>query len=245
MSRPAGLPGIFAASGMGTMSTATFQYGLPLGKATDLSEHALRRHSPYAEVSPTGWNAREAQVQPTYAVSAAGVVSAGSIDNTYLPRPLSNAWGKAREMAKNEYVKPPKVQATDLLIVAKGGIMPPPEKTLADLASVRPAYSKTIPFFHPVDPQRFESGFVRSPNVIPGAAPAPTSPMVGTGGIKTVPENHALLKLAFDQGMHGSGRSPVARVVNAEPERPTTAQPRFQSVPAGLPGGISLAAPSK
>jgi len=232
---------MMAGSGMGTMSTKTFQYGLPLGKATDLSEHALRRHSPYAEVSPTGWNAREAQVQPTYAVTASGVVSAGSIDNTYLPKPLHNAWGKAREMAKNEYVKPPKVQATDLLIVSKGGIMPAPTSTLADLASNRPPYSKTIPFFHPVDPQRFEAGFVRSPNVIPGAAPAPTSPLVGLGPPKEVPPHHALLKLAFDQGMHGSGRIPVARVVNAQPERPITAQPRFQSVPAGLPGGISLA----
>jgi len=223
------------------MSSKTFAYGTALGKATDLAEHALRRHSPYSEVSLSGWFAREAQIQPTYAVTAAGVVSAGSIDNTYLPRPLTNGWGKARELSKAEFKKSPKVQATDLLIAAKGGIMPTPVSTLEDLASVRPAYSKTIPFFHPVDPQRFESGFVRSPNVIPGAAPAPTSPLMGMGAIKTVPSNHALLKLAFDQGMHGSGRIPVARVVNADPERPTTAQPRFQSVPAGLPGGISLA----
>jgi len=239
MARPAGVAGLFSRSGMGG---STFQYGLPLSKASDMSEHALRRHSPYAEVTPTGWLPLEPLTKPSYAVRGAGVVSAGSIDNTYLPQPLCNAWGKAREQATNEISKPPRKQATDLLVTCKGGIMPPGDKTLADMASVRPAYSKTIPLYHPIDPQRCESGFVRSPNIIPGALPPPTSPMVGVGAPKTVPANHALLKLAYDQGMHGTGRIPVARIVNANAERPMTAQPRFQSVPAGLPGGISMIA---
>ena len=138
----------------------------------------------------------EAKVRPTAAVTGAGVVSAGSIDNTYVPKPLTNRWGKARERFSNEVAPKPHTQATDLLAVSKGAVMPPPAETLKDMPSVRPLYSKTIPLFHPIDPQRQESGFIRGPNIVPGAAPAPQSAMLGVTDTPSVPANHKLMKLA-------------------------------------------------
>ena len=54
-----------------------------------------------------------------------------------------------------------------------------------------------------------------------------------------VPPDHALRKLAFDQSLK-STTIPVARVVRAGFDRPTTAQARYIKTAAGLPGGLSL-----
>ena len=202
MARPAGVAGLMASSGSG--SAGSFSYGQALDKSTALSLHALRLASPYADVTPTGWAPREPLVQPTFIDTGAGVVSAGSIDNTYTPQPLKNKWGKARELATNEIRSYPKKQASDLLIEAKGGHCPPPPMGVHEMGSVRPMYSRTIPLFHPIDPQRCESGFVRSPNIIPGALPPPAAPFnSSTFTPKTVPGDHALRKLAYDQSMFG------------------------------------------
>ena len=57
-------------------------------------QHALRMASMYAEVTGPGYKAREAAVHPSWHNVGAGVISAGSVDNTYLPSPLQNSWGK-------------------------------------------------------------------------------------------------------------------------------------------------------
>jgi len=218
-------------------------YNMTLQKAVMLNEHALKRFSPYAQKAYSGWvqPGLEASIKPKASVTGAGVVSAGSIDNTYMPAPLQNAWGKARELAVAEVFKPPRKQATDLLAAAKGAAMPAPLQGIGDMKSVRPTYSKTIPLFHPIDPQRFQAGFVRSPNIIPGAAPPPGGVMNGITDTPTVPSHHALLKLAYDQSLHGKGRIPVARIVRAQPPaRPHSAAPNFLTRAAGLPGGLSL-----
>jgi hypothetical protein len=244
LARPAGVAGLFASlPGSGNKE---FEYGTSLPKATGLREHALRRHTPYAEVVPAGWEAKEPKVQPNAGVVGAGVVSAGSIDNTYVPIPLANRWGKARERAKNEIDVPPHKQATDLLIVAKGAPaghlagVAAPDQTSGEMNSVRPLYSKTIPLFHPIDPQRQESGFIRSPNIIPGALPAPQSALLGVGDLPAVPNDHQLKKLAYNQSMEGTGRIPVSRLVHASLPQADTGVPSFFSRPAGLPGGLSI-----
>ena len=244
MARAAGVPGMY-----GTVVPSNFPYGVALPKATGLLDHALKFHSPYAETAVRGWTApgREPSIKPRGTITGAGVVSAGSIDNTYLPAPLVNAWGKKREQAKNEVVKPPHKQASDLIIVSKGapagtyglGFKAPPQ-TVEDMEAVRPIYSRTIPVYHPMDPVRIESGFVRSPNLIPGAKPPPQSALVGQDDkISSVPANHALRKLAYDQSLIG-GKLPVAKVILADAPRPSTAAPKFLTKPAGLPGGLSL-----
>lgn len=240
--RPAGVAGILGSTHKAGLSNTkeAFVYGSSATKGMKLREHALRRHSQYAVITPDGWMAKEASVRPTAQSTASGVVSAGSIDNTYVAAPLANRWGKAREKAKNEVFVPPHKQATDLLIAAKGASMPPPAQGLSDMASVRPLYSRTIPLFHPIDPQRQESGFIRSPNIIPGALPAPQSALLGVGPTPTIPENHKLLKLAYDRSMYGKGSIPVTRVVHAQLPRPRTAAPVFLSRSAGLPGGLSI-----
>lgn len=132
---------MMASSPIGRWNTFT---GKALEKSTYGTEHALRQHAPYAEIAPPGWNAREADAHPNQGNPSSGVVSAGSIDNTYLPSPLTNSWGKARELARNEV--PSKLglsQATDLLVVAKGARMPPPKMTVADMNSVR-AFHRSI-----------------------------------------------------------------------------------------------------
>lgn len=244
MARPAGVPGMYGPTGA---SMAGFTYGVPLPKATGLRDHALKRHSPYAATAVQGYSGygKEASIKPKASQVGAGVVSAGSIDNTYIPAPLTNAWGKARERSKNEIIKVPHKQATDLIIVAKGAALPAPPQALSELESVRPIYSRTIPVYHPMDPMRVESGFVRSPNLIPGAKPPPVSALVGVSETPVVPNNHKLLKLAYDQSMNLTGRIPVARVVRAKGAevRPQSATPYFLSRPAGLPGGLSLIEP--
>lgn len=239
MARPAGVPGMFAAT---LTKKDSFQYGMSLSTSMALQEHALRRFAPYAQTAVPGWAkpGLEPSIKPKASVTGAGVVSAGSIDNTYVPAPLMNAWGKARERATNEVYKPPHKQASDLLAVSKGAVLPAPGQGESDMASVRPIYSKTIPLFHPIDPQRVESGFVRSPNIIPGAAPPPQSAMMGITDTPTVPPNHKLLKLAYDQSMHGTGRIPVAKIIRANGARPQSAMPRFVTKAAGLPGGLSI-----
>lgn len=245
MATAAGVPCLYGPTRVSAKSV-TVEYPTTLQASMALQEHALKRFSPYAMTAVPGWAAPglEPLIKPTAATTGAGVVSAGSIDNTYLPKPLTNAWGKARERSQNEAYKPPHKQATDLLIVSKGAQPPAPCETLADMKSVRPLYSKTIPLFHPIDPQRFESGFVRSPNIIPGAQPPPLSAMVGVDDFPCVPADYALRKLAFDQSKNGTGRIPVARVVKAHTpfQRPQSAAPAFLTRAAGLPGGLSLIA---
>ena len=215
-----------------------------LAKSTILTYHALKRFAPYAQTASPGWGApgKEAGIKPHASNVGAGVVSAGSIDNTYLPKPLTNAWGKAREQSTNEIRKPPHKQATDLLLAAKGAKLPAPYEGISDMQSVRPTYSRTIPLFHPIDPQRVESGFVRSPNIIPGAQPPPISPLMAftPEDMPTVPADHALRKLAYDQKCGIGGRIPVSRIVRATHPRPSSAMPMFTTKPAGLPGGLSL-----
>ena len=239
MSMPAGVPGMFGQR----VSLATYDYGAQLSAVMGLQEHALKRYTPYAKTASVGWTApgKEPSIKPKASQTGAGVVSAGSIDNTYLPKPLTNAWGKARERFENEIEKAPHKQATDLLTVAKGAHMPMPRHTMSDMTSVRPLYSKTIPGFHMIDPLRVDSGFIRGPNIIPGAAPPPQSAMIGVRDTPTVPPNHRDLKIAFDQSMD-TGRIPVSKVVRGMnvKSRPNSAAPMFLTKPAGLPGGLSL-----
>jgi len=239
--RTAGIPGILAPTRSG--QAGSFTYGVEVAKATGLKRHALQTHSPYAVVTATGWEPVEASVCPTHAGAVgAGVVSAGSIDNTYMPAPLMNAWGKAREMCVREIKKPPRKQATDLLIVAKGGRMPAPAQTEKDMGSVRPAYSKTIPLFHGIDPMRVDSGFLRGPNTIPGSQPPPKSPYNPSASFQQVPPDHKLRKLYYDQTAAANLRIPVARVVRAQPVMPPAQQQRYLATPAGMPGGLALGA---
>ena len=258
MARPAGVPGMYGAP----VGFSTFPFGTTMPKGGTLEKHALQTHSPYPDHSVKGWQApgREANIKPTATMTGAGVVSGGSIDNTYLPKPLQNAWGKKRERMKNEVFKPPHKQCSDLIIVSKGapaGVIivdgreekigfSAPKQTIEDIAAVRPTYSRTIPVYHPLDPVRIESGFIRPPNLIPGAKPAPGPPAVeeqpGLGA------THHTQKLAYDQTMNGigggrQGRIPVSRVVKAnEQMKPQGAYPLpiFVTKPAGLPGGLSL-----
>jgi len=237
MARSSGCPGMFGS----TKDPMSVIFDSPLQKAT-LTNHALKVFSPYAHTATPDWLApgKEASVVPKASVTGAGVVSAGSIDNTYLPQPLTNAWGKARERAANEITKPPRKQATDLLLITKGVVAPAAGQTVDLMESVRPPYSRTIPVYHPMDPMRVDSGFVRSPNLIPGAAPPPKG--VYTGNINAVPNNHKLLKLAYDQGL-SRGRIPVARTVRDNSHvvaRPKSAAPTMMHRAAGLPGGLSL-----
>ena len=112
------------------------------------------------------------------------------------------------------------------------------------LLQVRPAYSKPIPVLHQIDPMRTEGGFVRGPNVIPGCAKPPESPIAGLSAPPPPPPS--------DQ-WHGSKRTheatwmatssvPVRQAYASQ--RPSTAKPslRFLHKAAGLPGGLSLAA---
>ena len=80
-------------------------------------------------------------MRPTWADKGAGVVSAGCIDNTYMPAPLKNKWGKCREMTRNEVVVLPHKQATDLLAVTLGTQMPLPKQEVHELANIREKYS--------------------------------------------------------------------------------------------------------
>ena len=141
MARPAGVAGIMAS---GPISISDAFDGRSSSKGSSRFEHALRRHSPYAEVAPSSWGAREPGTHPHQSNSAAGVVSAGSIDNTYLPSPLKNSWGKARELARREVLVPPKQQATDLLVTTKGAYMPPPYMTLSDVNTVNQLVTRTL-----------------------------------------------------------------------------------------------------
>ncbi len=243
MARPAGVAGIFASSGLQGQKTQTLAYGQSLKKSTHGCHHALRNHSPYADVAPPQWRPLEAAVQPTWATHGAGCVSGGSIDNTYLPAPLTNAWGKARELATNEVRSMPHKQATDILVRAKGCALPPPMQTENMMNSVRPPYSKTIPLFHPMDPLRTEAGFIRPPNIIPGARAPPPGVLRGENSPppSALPDGHRLMKLSYDQELSkGASRLPVSRVVNVKAHRPMSAQPRFLKMAAGLPGGLSL-----
>ena len=190
MARPAGVPG-----GLGSSNLGSEYYGKSLVKGTDRGQHALATASPYAERAEPGWAPKEPLVKPSWSDRGAGTVSGGCIDNTYMPAPLKNKWGKAREMAATEVQVLPHKQATDLLAVALGTQLPLPAQTIEELDSVRELYSQTIPIYHPIDPMRSEAGFVRGPNIIPGAKPPPVSPMHAAPPVQTVPEDWKLRKL--------------------------------------------------
>jgi len=232
--RPAGVAGI-----MGGVDQGQAAFYSKAMKGTQGTQHALRTASPYAEVAPSGWTAREPLVQSSWKVTGAGVISRGSVDNTYLPNPLANAWGKSRELARREKAKEPHRQSTDLLVVAKGFRKPAPPAL--SLNSVSEPYSKTIPLLHPIDPQRLEAGFVRGPNTIPGAKAPPVSPLRsrGTNANIVQPTDRHSRKLQYEQSWTATSCIPVAKAVSTM-KRPSTAQPRYLSKSAGLPGGLSL-----
>ena len=172
MARPAGVAGMMANDTDRHPDTAVF-YGQQMAMGARGKTHALRAQSPYAEIAPRRWLAREPFVHPNQKHPSAGATNEGCVDNTYQPKPMQNAMGKTRALAKNEVRVLPKKQTTDLLVVSKQCIMPPPSQTVEDMPTIRATYSRTIPFLHPIDPQRHDSGFVRQPNNIPGAKPAP------------------------------------------------------------------------
>jgi len=190
MARPAGVPG-----GLGSSNLGSEYYGKSLVKGTDRGQHALATASPYAERAEPGWAPKEPTVRPSWSDRGAGTVSAGCIDNTYMPAPLKNKWGKAREMSSTEVVVLPHKQATDLLAVTLGTVMPLPKQTVEEITAIREKYSKTIPVYHPIDPMRSEAGFVRGPNIIPGAAPPPESPLHTAPPIQMVPADWKLRKI--------------------------------------------------
>eukprot|EP00320_Phaeocystis_rex_P007171 CAMPEP_0119071976 /NCGR_PEP_ID=MMETSP1178-20130426/56271_1 /TAXON_ID=33656 /ORGANISM="unid sp, Strain CCMP2000" /LENGTH=256 /DNA_ID=CAMNT_0007053949 /DNA_START=23 /DNA_END=793 /DNA_ORIENTATION=+ len=236
MARPAGVPG-----GLGSSNLGSEYYGKMLKKGTDRGAHALQTASPYAERAEPGWAPKEATVRPSWSDKGAGTVSAGCIDNTYMPAPLKNKWGKQREMSAQEVVVLPHKQATDLLAVTLGTQMPLPKETIEDMPSVREPYSKTIPLFHPIDPMRAEAGFIRGPNIIPGAAPPPISPLHNAPPIQMVPEDWKLRKLEYEKEQKGLGRIPVLKKVSDEATRGAVGpHASFLRKPAGLPGGLSL-----
>ena len=197
MARPAGCPG-----GLGSSNLGSDYYGKSLVKGTDRGQHALATASPYAERAEPGWSPKEPTVRPSWSDRGAGTVSAGCIDNTYMPAPLKNKWGKQREMSKLEVVVLPHKQATDLLAVALGTVMPLPEQVIEELDAVREKYSKTIPLFHQIDPMRSEAGFVRGPNIIPGAKPPPESPLHAAPPVQMVPADWKLRKLECATSPH-------------------------------------------
>ena len=104
MARPAGVSGIMGGG------NATEFYGKMLAKGSDRGLHALRTASPYAERAEPGWAPLEATTKPSWADRGAGTVSAGCIDNTYMPSPLKNKWGKQRELSKAEVIVLPHKQ---------------------------------------------------------------------------------------------------------------------------------------
>jgi hypothetical protein len=126
--RPAGLAGF--------MGQTPATYNFP-SKGTHRQTHALRSGSMYAETASPGYRPREPQVQPSWRDNGAGVISAGSIDNTYMPMPLQNAWGKCRELCPNERKPLKHKQATDLLATSKKFTRAAPPETVADMGSVR------------------------------------------------------------------------------------------------------------
>lgn len=180
-------------------------------------------------------------MRPTWADKGAGVVSAGCIDNTYMPAPLKNKWGKCREMTRNEVVVLPHKQATDLLAVTLGTQMPLPKQEVSELLNIREKYSAPIPLYHPMDPLRSEGGFVRIPNIIPGALPPPVSPLHNAPPVEMVPADWKQRKLQYEQEQKGLGRIPVLKKVSDDATRGAVADhASFLRKPAGLPGGLSL-----
>ena len=115
----------------------------------------------------------------------------------------------------------------------------PATDVLRERVQVREPYSKTIPLFHPIEPMRAEAGFIRPPNIIPGAKPAPQSVLRGVPA-PALPETWRLDKLKYDKTALGVTRIPVRRVINAEPPKPSATQQAFIWKPAGLPGGTYL-----
>lgn len=53
------------------------------------------------------------------------------------------------------------------------------------------------------------------------------------------------MKMEYDKNALGVSKIPVAKVVNVTPTSPSTTQPQFLSMPAGLPGGTWLERGSK
>jgi len=235
MARPAGVGGI-----MGSGAGADY-YGKMLAKGSDRGAHALQTASPYAERAEPGWTPKEPTVRPSWSDKGAGTVSAGCIDNTYMPAPLKNKWGKQRELSKAEVVVMPHKQATDLLAVTLGTQLPLPEQVIEDIPAVRAPYSKTIPLFHPIDPMRAEAGFIRGPNIIPGAKPPPESPLKTMPPVQTIPDDWRLRKLQYENEQRGLGRIPVLKKVTTDEDRgAVNTHASFLRKPAGLPGGLSL-----
>lgn len=234
--RPAGVSGFLGDAGQ---KATIFR---PSKAVTLNGTHALRLESPYAEVMPKGWYPREPPVQPMWSHHGAGSISRGCVDNTYMPQPLQNAWGKSRDMSRRERRKPPHKQCTDLIVTCKGYALPGPPVKLSQFSSVLEPYAQTIPVAHPLDAQRIESGFVRGPNKFPGAMPTPKSPLTGTPppfDCSSVPDAFQRKK-TYEKSWVDTSVIPVQKSVRDGRKRPATAQPHFMRKFAGLPGGLGL-----
>ena len=80
---------------------------------------------------------------------------------------LSNRWAN-KGLQDNEVRTLPHKQCTDLLHVALGG-KEMPKMTVEEMPSVGEIYAQPFQTAHKVDPIRYEEGWVRVPNIFPGA----------------------------------------------------------------------------
>tara|TARA_B110001452_G_scaffold226748_1_gene201326 strand:+ start:1688 stop:2899 length:1212 start_codon:yes stop_codon:yes gene_type:complete len=259
-SQPAGLAGFLGASG----NWSTDRMGATPASNIINHKHATLTHTPYAEVASVGWMPKEPMTKPSWADVGAGSVSKGSIDNSYMPKPLSNRWGKSRELQDNEVRTLPHKQCTDLLHVTLGG-KAMPKMTVEQMPSVGEIYAAPFQVAHKVDPIRYEEGWVRVPNIFPGAmgikdgVKDPTAyrsiledPGVAYNRTQSVPEMWRSKKHSSEE---------ATEVLKTVPLRPRTAahkyngrvaaqrqgikveRPKFfdyNYLKAGLPGGLSL-----
>lgn len=259
-SQPAGLAGLLGASG----DWSTERMGATPGSNIINSEHATLTHTPYAEVASVGWTPKEPLTKPSWADVGAGSVSKGSIDNSYMPKPLANRWGKSRELQDNEVRTLPHQQCTDLLHVALGG-KEFKKMTVEEMPSVGEIYAQPFQTAHKVDPIRYEEGWVRVPNIFPGAKgikdgvmdPAAYQSVLQDPGIaynltQAVPPTWRAKKHSSEE---------AEEVLKTVPLRPRTAAHKYNGrvsaqrqglkverpqffdynyLKAGLPGGLSL-----
>jgi len=207
--RPAGLPRPSAQGGI-TLCGPSPLDGIAVTKGSVFGRHAVRDCSPYAQVALPGWRPTEAAVHAHQHQRSAGITP---INNTYLPKPLMPIWGKTRELSPIELHTVPKTQCPDLLWTSKGNGFPG-EMDQAQMSTVRPDFSPTIPIFREkYDVFRFEAGFLRAPNVSRGAALAPLSPLHAVGEISAPSDSPTAKfdKFSFDKSALGTSRIPVCK----------------------------------
>ena len=252
---PAGLAGFLGNSGNWTQKRGPN----PDRKQILTHRHATATSSPYAEISEPGWAPAEPATKPSWADVGAGSVSKGSIDNSYMPVPLSNRWGKSRELQSNEVRTLPHKQATDLLHVALGGTIPLPPQSVEDMPAVGQAYARPFNTAHPVDPIRYEEGWVRFPNTFPGAkdkkAPVYKTPLERAAQLREmyqIPNSWREEKHRREEGMERLKTVPLRPRTAAHEynervgdqrkgiKRQVPEHFKYTVVKAGLAGGLSL-----